>query len=393
MPEPQDRAITALMEQLISQGPDCMAEIFAQLFNLALRLEREQFLDAGLYERTAARRGYANGYKTKRLDTPAGTITLDVPKTKGHDGEPFYPKSLERGRRSCRAVMLAVAEMYVKGVSTRDAEKVMAEFGLESLSSSQVSRAAALLDEELLAWRTRKLGAFPYLMLDARYEKVRQGGVVRDAAVLSAIGVDQEGKRRILGVSAKLSEAEVHWREFLDSLVARGLRGVTFVVSDDHAGLNAARKAVLSGAVWQRCQFHLAQNAIHHAPNRTIKKKIGAELRRIWNADDLDDAKDALTRLVENYAKTAPDLAAWLETNIPEGLAVFTLPEAHRRRLRTSNPIERAIQQEIKRRTAKVRVFPSQDALLRLVSAILAEIDDDWAATDRRYITWENQDG
>jgi transposase-like protein len=380
------------MEQLISQGPDCMAEIFSQLFNLALRLEREQFLEAGLYERTAGRRGYANGYKTKRLDTPAGTITLDVPKTKDHDDEPFYPKSLERGRRSCRAVMLAVAEMYVKGVSTRDAEKVMAEFGLESLSSSQVSRCSALLDEELLAWRTRKLGVFPYLMLDARYEKVRQGGVVRDAAVLSAIGIDQEGKRRILGVSAKLSEAEVHWREFLDSLVARGLRGVTFVVSDDHAGLNAARKAVLAGAVWQRCQFHLAQNAIHHAPSRAIKKRIGAELRRIWNADSLDDAKETLTRLVESYAKTAPELAAWLETNIPEGLAVFTLPENHRRRLRTSNLMERAIQQEIKRRTAKVRVFPSQDALLRLVSAILAEIDDDWTATDRRYITWENQD-
>ncbi len=392
MPKPQDRVVTALMEQLISQGPDCMAEIFGQLFNLALRLEREQFLDAGLYERTATRRGYANGYKTKRLDTPAGTISLEVPKTKGHDGEPFYPKSLGRGRRSCRAVMLAVAEMYVKGVSTRDAEKVMAEFGLESLSSSQVSRAAALLDEELEAWRTRKLGVFLYLMLDARYEKVRQGGVVWDAAVLSAIGIDQEGKRRILGVSAKLSEAEVHWRDFLDSLVSRGMRGVTFVVSDDHAGLNAARKAVLSGAVWQRCQFHLAQNAIHHAPNRTIKKKIGAELRRIWNAETLDDAKATLDQLVQGYAKTAPDLAAWLETNVPEGLAVFTLPEAHRRRLRTANPIERAIQQEIKRRTAKVRVFPSQDALLRLVSAILAEIDDDWAATDRRYITWENQD-
>jgi transposase-like protein len=176
------------MEQLISQGPECMGEVFAGLFNLALQLERAQFLDAGLYERTAARRGYANGYKTKRLDTPAGTITLEVPKTKGHDGEPFSPKSLERGRWSCRAVMLAVAEMYVKGVSTRDAEKVMAEFGLESLSSSQVSRAAALLDEELLAWRTRKLGAFPYLMLDARYEKVRQGGVVRDAASVPSMG-------------------------------------------------------------------------------------------------------------------------------------------------------------------------------------------------------------
>lgn len=184
----------------------------------------------------------------------------------------------------------------------------------------------------------------------------------------------------------------MHWRDFLDSLVARGLRGVTFVVSDDHAGLNAARKAVLSGAVWQRCQVHLAQNAIHHAPNRTINKKIGAELRRIWNADDLDDAKDALARLVESYEKTAPELAAWLETNVPEGLTVFTLPETHRHRMRTSNPIERAIQQEIKRRTAKVRVFPSQDARLRLVSAILAQIDDDWAATERRYITWENQD-
>ena len=392
MPEAQDKAVTALMEQLIRQGPDCMAEIFGQLFNLALRLEREQYLEAGLYERTSGRRGYANGYKTKRLDTPAGTISLEVPKTKGHDGEPFSPQSLERGRRSCRAVMLAVAEMYVKGVSTRDAEKVMAEFGLESLSSSQVSRAAALLDEELEAWRTRKLGVFPYLMLDARYEKVRLGGVVRDAAVLSAIGIDQDGKRRILGVSAKLSEAEVHWRDFLDSLVARGLRGVTFVVSDDHGGLNAARKAVLTGAVWQRCQFHLAQNAIHHAPSRAIKKRIGAELRRVWNADTLDDAKETLARRVESYRKTAPDLAAWMETNVPEGLAVFALPEAHRKRMRTSNLMERAIQQEIKRRTAKVRVFPSQDALLRLVTDILAEIDDEWAATEKRYITWKNQD-
>jgi transposase-like protein len=380
------------MEQLISCGPESMAQVFTKLFDLAMRLEREQFLEADLYQRTPERRGYANGYKTKKLDTPAGTITLNVPKTKGHEGEPFYPQSLERGRRSCRAVMLAVAEMYVKGVSTRDAAKVMAELGLESLSSSQVSRAAALLDEELEAWRTRELGTFPYLMLDARYEKVRQGGVVRDAAVLSAIGIDKEGKRRILGVSAKLSEAEVHWRDFLDNLVARGLRGVTFVVSDDHGGLNAARKAVLSGAVWQRCQFHLAQNAIHHAPNRAIKKRIGAELRRIWNADSLDEAKDLLERLVESYATTAPDLAKWLEANIPEGLAVFTLPEAHRRRLRTSNPIERAVQQEIKRRTAKIRVFPSQKSLLRLVSAVLAEIDDEWAATERRYITWDNQD-
>ena len=392
MPEHQDKIVAALMERLIAHGPEDMGGVFAELFNLALRLERERFLGAGLYERTAERRGYANGYKAKRVDTPAGTVTVDVPKTRGHDGEPFYPQALERGRRSCRAVMLAVAEMYVKGVSTRDAAKVMAEFGLDGLSSTQVSRAAALLDDELRAWRERDLGVCPYLVLDARYEKVREGGIVRDAAVLTAVGIEPDGRRRLLGVSCALSEAEVHWRGFLDGLVARGLRGVVYVVSDDHAGLRAARRAVLPGATWQRCQFHLALNAVHHAPTLAIRGRIGAELRRIWNAPTLADAEAELRRLVASYAEAAPDLAAWLEANVPEGLAVFTLPEGHRRRLRTANPIERAVQQEIKRRTVKVRVFPSRDALLRLVSAVLAEIDDDWLATDRRYITWEDRD-
>ena len=184
----QDTAIEALMEQLIANGAEDMASVFSGLFDLAMRIEREQFLEAGHYERTPLRRGYANGVKPKRLDTPAGTVTVNVPKTAGHD-EPFYPQSLERGRRSSRAVMLAVAEMYVKGVSTRDAEAVMKEFGIESLSSTQVSRAAKLLDDELEAWRTRPLGEIRYLIVDARYEKVREGGVVRDAAVLSAIGI------------------------------------------------------------------------------------------------------------------------------------------------------------------------------------------------------------
>ena len=236
MPEHQDKIVAALMERLIAHGPEDMGGVFAELFNLALRLERERFLGAGLYERTADRRGYANGYKAKKLDTPAGTVTLDVPKTRGHDGEPFYPQALERGRRSCRAVMLAVAEMYVKGVSTRDAAKVMAEFGLEGLSSTQVSRAAKLLDDELEAWRERPLGACPYLVLDARYEKVRAGGIVRDAAVLAAVGIDPDGRRRLLGVSCALSEAEVHWRGFLDGLVARGLRGVRYGRRTGRAG-------------------------------------------------------------------------------------------------------------------------------------------------------------
>jgi transposase-like protein len=388
----KDTALEAVLEQLIEHGPGEMASVFARAFELAMQIERERFLGAGHYERTPERHGYANGYKPKRIDTPAGTVNVQVPKTAGHDGEPFYPQSLERGRRSVRSVMLAVAEMYVKGVSTRDAEAVMREFGIESLSSSQVSRAAKLLDDELEAWRNRPLGQVKYLILDARYEKMRHGGVVRDAAVLSAIGIGPDERRRVLGVSVALSEAEVHWRSFLESLVARGLRGVEFVVSDDHSGLRAARRAVLGGATWQRCQFHLARNAIHHAPNAEIRKRIGKQLKSVWTADDLPKAETALAELVASYRTSAPNLAAWLEENAPEGLAVFTLPEQHRRRLRTSNPMERSVQQELKRRTVKVRVFPSDEALLRLVTAVLVEIDEKWASDTKAYIKWECQE-
>ncbi len=185
-----------------------------------------------------------------------------------------------------------------------------------------------MLDDELAAWRNRPLGEIKYLILDARYEKMRHGGVVRDAAVLSAIGIGPDERRRVLGVSIALSEAEVHWRAFLESLQARGMRGVEYVASDDHAGLRAERRAVLGGANWQRCQFHLAQNAIYHAPNLTIRKCIGAELREIWNTTSL--AK----------AETAPKLATWLEENVPEGLTVFTLPRPSRIASETLAPVQ-----------------------------------------------------
>ena len=386
-----DTTFAALLEQLIAEGPQAMTQVMTTLMNVAMRLEREQFLGAGHYERGPERRGFANGYKPKKVDSLAGTLHLDVPKTAGSP-EPFYPQSLERGRRSCRAVMLAAAEMYVKGVSTRDVEKVLAEFGIEGLSSTQVSRAAAMLDGDLKAWRQRPLGCFRYIFLDARYEKTREHGVADDCAVLTAIGVDEMGRRRVLGVSIKVSEAEVHWRAFLESLVARGLQGVEFITSDDHAGLKAARRAVLPGARWQRCQFHLAQNAIHHAPNLGVRKIIGRELREVWNASTLEAAEAALKVLVVRYRKDAPKLAGWLESAVPEGLAVFKLPEAHRRRLRTSNPIERSIQQELKRRTQKIRVFPNEASLERLATAILVEIDEQWAVSDQPYVNWKNAD-
>ena len=387
-----DTTIEAVLKQLIETGATDLGRVFGQLFELALQIEREQYLNARHYERTPERQGYANGYKPKRIDTPAGTVAIQVPKTAGHEGSPFYPQSLERGQRSSRAVMLAVAEMYIKGVSTRQAEAVMREFGIESLSSTQVSRATKLLDDELAAWRDRPLGQMKYLIIDARYEKARYDGVVRDVAVLSAVGIGADERRHVLGLSVKLSEAEVHWREFLESLQARGMCGTTFIVSDDHAGLKAARRAVLGAATWQRCQFHLAQNAVHHAPNRDIKTRIGKQLRAIWNASSLQTAQTELDALVADYREKHADFATWLENNIPEGLAVFSLPEPHRKRMRTSNGIERPIQQELKRRTSKVRVFPNVASLERLSTAVLVEIDEKWETETKAYIKWEELD-
>ena len=387
-----DTTIHAIMEYLIANGAIGMARVFGQLFELAMQVEREQHLKAAHYERTPERLGYANGYKPKQIDTPAGTVTIQVPKTAGHGDDPFYPQSLERGQRSSRAVMLAVAEIYIKGVSTRQAEDVMREFGIESLSSTQVSRATKLLDEELAAWRNRPLDQMKYLILDARYEKARHDGVVRDVAVLSAIGVGLDERRHVLGLSVALSEAEVHWRAFLESLQARGMRGATFIVSDDHAGLKAARRAILGAATWQRCQFHLAQNAVQHGPNNDIRKRIGKQLRSVWNASSLQAAEAELTALVASYRDKHPDFADWLESNVPEGLAVFTLPDAHQKRMRTSNGIERPIQQELKRRTSKVRVFPNLDSLERLSTAVLVEIDEKWETETKAYIKWEQHD-
>jgi putative transposase len=221
----------------------------------------------------------------------------------------FYPKSLEKGLRSERALKLAVAEMYVQGVSTRKVTAVTEELCGFEVTSTQVSRAAAELDGVLEAWRTRSLGQYRYIYLDARYEKVRQDGQVRDAAVLIASGVDAAGKRAILGISVALSEQEVHWRTFLQSLVERGLRGVELIISDAHAGLQAARKAVFGGVPWQRCQFHLQQNAQAYVPRQEMKREVAAAIRAVFTAPSLHAAKRLLAETVEQYRGVAPKLA------------------------------------------------------------------------------------
>ena len=378
---------TSALELLVEHGFDGMAGAIQMLLNEAMKLERSAFLGAGPFERTERRRGHANGYKPKRVKSRLGLLELDIPKVRGlQDGsEPFYPAALERGERSERALKLAVAEMYVQGVSTRKVTEITRELcGLE-VSSSQVSRAAKLLDEELEAWRTRPLGECPYLLLDARYEKIRHGHHVVSCAVLSAIAVRPDGRRSILGVSVSLSEAEVHWRELLRSLVERGLHGIQMITSDDHEGIKAALKAVFPGVPWQRCQFHLQQNAQAYVPQVAQRTEVGRDIRAIFNAPDRTEADRLLRKAVAKWRKPAPRLADWMETNLVEGLAVFALPTTHRRRLRTTNVLER-INREIKRRTRVATLFPNETSLLRLVTAVHAEISEDWETADRAYL-------
>jgi transposase-like protein len=375
-------AFNDAMELLIENGFDGMADVLRIFLNEAMKIDRENALAAGTYERTDQRKGYANGFKPKTVDTRMGRITVDVPQVR--DGVKFYPSALEKGCRSERALRVAIAEMYVKGISTRRVTDVMEKMCGLDVSSTQVSRAAKILDEELNKWRNRELGEYPYLILDAHYEKVRQNGSVQSCAVFTAIGINTDGKREILGVSVSLSEAEVHWREFLKSLLARGLHGVKLITSDDHCGLKAARQGLFNGVPWQRCQFHLQQNAKAYVPKKTMLKEVKDDIADIFAAPCGQLADTRLGFYVEKYAQSAPKLSQWMEENLPEGLTVFKLPKKHRKRMRTTNPLER-LHQEINRRTNVARIFPNEESLLRLVSAIEMEISEDWM-TGKRYL-------
>lgn len=384
--QPDSSVVEAVVQLLCENGLDGMAEAIRILLNESMKVERSQALGAGEYERTDKRRGYANGFKSKALNTRLGRLTVNIPQVRGD--VTFYPSALERGVRSERALKLAIAEMYVHGVSTRKVTEVMETLcGLE-ISSSDVSRASRMLDEELAAWRQRQLGRFPYVLFDARYEKVRHGGSVVSCAVLIAVGVGEDGKRSVLGVSVSLSEAEVHWRDFIEQLQQRGLHGVQLIVSDDHAGLKAARESRMPGVPWQRCQFHLQRNAVQYVPRTTMRSEVATEVRAIFDSPDRTEADRRLGLAAAKYAASAPKLSAWLEANVPEALTVFAFPAAHRKRLRTSNLLER-INKEIKRRTRVATLFPNEAALLRLASAVLVEISEEWE-TEKVYLRMEN---
>lgn len=370
-----------IFDMLNCQNGDGWRSILELIFNKVMKLERMISLDAGEYERTKERKGYANGYKNKKFNTRLGTLNLEVPKARGVS---FYPNCIERGSRSERALKLAVAEMYLKGVSTRRVEKITEQLcGLE-ISSSQVSEMTKELDEEFKSFRERSLGEFCYIYLDATYLKVRHSGNVVDQAVLIAVGVNTEGKREILGVSTSLSEAEVHWRTFLESLVRRGLRGVKLVISDDHSGLGAARKKVFGSVAYQRCQFHMHQNALKYAPKKSLQEGITQAMREIFSCQSKEQAEEVKKKIVMQFKENAPEFTDWFESCIDEGLMCLNFPKKHRKRIRTTNGLER-INREIKRRTRVAVLFPNGASALRLVTGVLVEIHEDWA-TGKKYL-------
>lgn len=376
-----DSLLMTVMEALNASEGDGMKFLVEIVLNAVMKAERDKALNATPYERSEERNGYANGFKEKKLESRMGKLELQIPQTRGIA---FYPGCIEKGMRSERALKLAVAEMYLKGVSTRKVQKITEELcGLE-ISSTQVSRMTKELDAEFEAFRSRPLNSCPYVVLDALYLKIQHNGSVIDQSVLIACGVNSSGKREILGASVSLSEAEVHWREFLENLQRRGLTGINLIISDDHSGLRAARQKVFPSIPWQRCQMHMQRNAQSYAPKKRMKGEIAEAMRNIFDSPSIEAAESMITKATTEFSKSAPEFCKWLESNIKEGLTCFQFPKKHRRRIRTSNGVER-LNREVKRRTRVAVLFPNKESALRLVTGILMEIHEEWV-TGKQYL-------
>jgi len=374
--EEESTMMQTILQPVLEKGFDGLGEMMTAVLNIAMQVERENMLGAQAYERTDARTGYANGFKDRTLKTTVGKLKLQVPQVRG-TAEPFRPSVLDQGQRHEKALTLAIAEMYFQGVATRRVSRIFEDLcGLE-VSAAQVSRVTEQLDEIMAKWRDRPIGCVKALVLDAMYEKVRIDGSVVSCAVLSAIGIMEDGHRIVLGTSTAISEAEPHWRRFLQSLKTRGMTGVSFIVSDNHQGLKAALAATFPGVAWQRCQCHLQRNAQAYVTKHELKGQVAADIRSIFNAPLREEAQRLLELTVQKYQTTRSKLAAWMEEHLPDGFAVFRLPEHIRGKRRTSNMAEN-LNRQIRRRTRIAGLFPNETSLPRLVSAILSEISDEW---------------
>jgi transposase-like protein len=341
-------------------------------------------LGAAKSERTASRTGYRSGSYTRSLITRVGAIELTVPQDR--QGR-FSTEVFERYQRSEKALVSALAEMYVQGVSTRKVKAITEELCGHAFSPSAISSIVKRLDHQLNEFATRRLEEdYPYLILDARYERVREGGHIRSQAVLIAIGINWDGRRCILGVELASRESRTSWREFLLALRARGLSGVEFVVTDDHEGLKAAIREVVPEAVWQRCYVHFLRNALDHLPRKADDDCL-RELRWLYDRRDLAEARADLAAWLAKWSAKYPKLCEWVEESIEETFSFYRLPVQHHKHLKSTNMLER-LNEEIKRRTHVVRIFPNAASCLRLVRALAVETHETWIEATR-YLNME----
>jgi putative transposase len=365
--------------KLVEEDKDLLQQMVKETVQQILETEMTEALGAAKGQRSSGRRGYRSGYYERSLVTRVGKLELRVPQDReGH----FSTELFERYSRVERAFVGALVEMYVQGVSTRKIKAVTEELCGHEFSASAVSRLNVKLDETLRRFAERPLDEeYPYLILDARYERVREDGVVSKRAVLVALGVNMDGRRCVLGVGLANRESRTSWKEFLLSLIARGLHGVEYVVSDDHEGLKQAVVQALPGAVWQRCYVHFLRNALDHLPRKHDDDCL-TELRWIYDRRKLVEARSDLAAWLKRWQAKYPKLCDWAEENIEETFTVYRLPVGHHKHMRSTNLLER-FNEEIRRRTYVVRVFPNSESCLRLVRALAAEQHEEWQEGNR----------
>jgi len=380
-----------LAQEILLEDANFLREIVERVLQEMLEAEMTEHIGAAPYERSATRIGHRNGYKPRTLRTRVGTLNLLVPQDR--EGA-FSTRLFSRYQRNEKALCLALMEMYVEGVSTRKVKEVTEELCGTSFSKSLVSELAGSLDSELSAWRDRRVEAeaYPYVFVDARYEKVRADGRVVSQGVFIVSGIRDEGYRELLGVGVADTESEATYHELFRSLKRRGLSGVRLVVSDDHEGLKAAIARHFQGASHQRCQVHYARNLLGMV-GHARRKELGADLRAIFAAPDRKQALTIAASIAEKWRKKKGNekVAEHLEENIEECLSCLAFPESHRRRIRTTNGLER-LNQEIKRRSRVVRIFPNERSCLRLVTALAVEQSEEWI-TGRRYLDMGELEG
>lgn len=371
----------ALQVILENGGDELLRDILEAALQGTLEVEMANHLGAKPYERTGERKGYRNGHRVRILTTAVGDLTLLVPQ----DREGTFQTSLfERYQRSDKALVLALMEMYVKGVSTRKVADITEKLCGKSFSSQQVSRLARELDSRIAEWRGRPLeGDYPYLIVDARYEKVRQGGRIVSKGILIVLGINERGMREILSVEVADTENSTTWSDLFKRLKKRGLSGVLLVTSDDHEGIKAAVGRHLQGATWQRCQFHFLRNVLPLA-TRAQRKVVHSDLRTIFDSPDTETAWRRINEVLSNWRDLNPAIAERIEEGIEETTAVLSFPGPHRKRIRTTNALER-LNQEIRRRTRVARIFPNEASALRLIASLAIEQSEEWE-TGRQYL-------